>query len=90
MARVLKHLAANLAAYQNRWSAFEQLLDELERALRQLPDASSWPIVGTSGLELGVVTLDDFLWKFDNFSWSLVQRDFAGVNGGVGASRIQL
>lgn len=84
MARILTHLTANLAAYQDRWSAFEDLLDDIETALRQLPNDSFWPIIGRSGLQLGVVTSEDFLAKFGNFSWSLVQRDFTGVNGGVG------
>jgi hypothetical protein len=84
MARVLRALPANLDAYNDRWTAFGQLLDEIEAALEGLPANSQWPIVGKSGNQIGVVPLADFRRKFDNFSWSLTDKDYSSVNGGVG------
>jgi hypothetical protein len=85
MPRVCNPLSGELAAYQGRWIEFGQLLDDIEAALMRLPRGTSWPIVGTSGSEVGIVTLADFHHKFDNFSWSLTTEDYSAVNGGVGA-----
>jgi hypothetical protein len=84
MTRVCTPLAGGLAAYTDRWTAFAQLLDEIAAALGRLPSGTSWPIIGRSAMEIGAVTLADFNHKFDNFSWSLTDRDYSAVNGGVG------
>src|SRR5438552_5143050 len=77
-------LAVNVADYQDRWAAFGQLLDEVATTLSGFAPATIWPIIGTSGGQIGEVTLADFAHKFANISWTLTNKDYSALNGGVG------
>ena len=85
MPRICNPLAENLLEYEARWTAFAQLLDEIGARLAALEPTIVWPITGSSGNLIGTVSLEDFTHKFANISWSLTDKDYSHVNGGVGA-----
>jgi hypothetical protein len=67
------------------WSQFEAAIDDLIRRLMPLNPNLAWPVVGSSGLHIGSVSSGDFAFKLANISWTLVEENFSGLNGGVGA-----
>jgi hypothetical protein len=73
-----------LADYKDRWSAFGAVLFDIATRLQQLPPDTVWPIDGTSGSHIGDVALADFAQKFANISWTLTDKDYSALNGGVG------
>ena len=52
--------------------------------MQQRPPDAVWPIDGTSDGHIGDVTLADFAQKFANISWTLTDKDYSAINGGVG------
>jgi len=77
--------AALDADYGTEWTAFGDLLDAVERALAALPSATAWPIESNGGTVIGTVTLQDYFRKFTNFTWTLTDKSYSALNGGVGA-----
>jgi len=85
MTPVCTPLSPGLTAYQESWTAFAQLLGQIAAALENLRQDAIWPIVGTSGRHIGDVSVADFEHKFGNISWTLTDKDYSDLNGGVGA-----
>jgi len=78
-------LDTHLASCSPAWDRFSAAIDDvLQRFIPIHPD-ELWPVVGISGLHIGDVNAGDFAYKLANISWTLVQANFGGVNGGVGA-----
>lgn len=73
-----------LDQYQARWTGFGAVLADIRSRLAQLPADTIWAIDSTNGGHIGQVTLGDFAFKFANISWMLTDKDYSGVNGGVG------
>jgi hypothetical protein len=77
-------LGPSLLHCGSQWGEFEAAIDDVLGRLRPLHPETAWPVVGSSGLRIGTVTAGDFAFKLANFSWTLVDADFARLNGGVG------
>jgi hypothetical protein len=84
MPHVCNPLADSLSEYETRWSEFSRLLDDVSAKLAALDQSIVWQIVGASGTFIGTVSVEDFAHKFANISWSLTNKDYSDVNGGVG------
>ena len=80
----LHPLDTGLNSYQQRWSEFGALLADIQARLAALPVDTVWQIDGTSGANIGQVTLADFAFKFDRISWTLTDKTYTDLNGGVG------
>lgn len=84
MVAVCTPLDQTLSDYSPQWADFGQLLGEIATALAALDPATVWPIQGTSGTTIGQVSLADFTHKFGNITWTLTDKDYSALNGGVG------
>ena len=80
----LHPLDPGLDQYHARWTEFGSVLADIGARLAQLPSHTVWPIDSTNGGHIGQVTLADFAFKFANISWMLTDKDYSGLNGGVG------
>jgi len=80
----LHPLEIELGSYQARWTEFGSVLSNIAARLAQLPPGTVWAIDSTNGGHIGQVTLADFAFKFANISWTLTDKDYSDLNGGVG------
>jgi hypothetical protein len=84
LATVCNPLTDELSAYEASWTAFAGLLSDVAAALMKLDPTTVWRIAGASGAVIGEVTLQDYVHKFQNITWTLTNKKYDALNGGVG------
>jgi hypothetical protein len=84
MVAVCTPLDQRLSEYSPQWTDFGRLLGDIAMALAALDPTTVWPIEGASGTTIGQVSLADFVHKFGNITWTLTDKNYSALNGGVG------
>jgi hypothetical protein len=80
----LNPIDPSLDDYRGQWALFDAVLSDVTVLLDGLPPETVWPIDATSGGNIGQVSLADFRFKFANIDWTLTDKSYTDLNGGVG------